>query len=153
MLIAKLPPRTVAEALVNFFFEEVNWHYFILERLYFDDLFSRWPPGEQTGPVRYLKPAELTAELQYFPSLLFQVIALALQFLPPDHDMFVELSQAEINSSQTYSDLGHEILSLLGRPGFTLTAVQADFLRSSWLKNYGKGVEAWHVIGYAIRSV
>lgn len=43
-LIAKLPPRTAIEALVNFFFDEVNCHYFILERFYFDQLFSRWPP-------------------------------------------------------------------------------------------------------------
>ncbi|EHK20805.1 uncharacterized protein TRIVIDRAFT_153605 [Trichoderma virens Gv29-8] len=55
-------------------------------------------------------------------------------------------------TSRTYSDLGDELLYFLGRPGFALAAVQADFLRSSWLKNCGRGVESWHTIGNAIRQ-
>lgn len=38
---------------------KMNWHYFILERLYFDNLFSRWPAGEQEEPGSYQKTAEL----------------------------------------------------------------------------------------------
>ncbi|KAJ5535578.1 fungal specific transcription factor domain-containing protein [Penicillium frequentans] len=151
-LIAKLPPRTDIEALVDFFFREVNWHYSILEILYFDSLFSRWPPTGQMEAVNYLQTAELSMELRYFPSLLFQVIALALQFLPNDRGLLAKSSLTGVASSQTYSDLGDELLSRLGRPGFALAAVQADFLRSSWLKNFGRGIEAWHAVGCAIRQ-
>lgn len=152
-LIAKLPPRTTLETLVDFFFGEVNWHYFILEKLYFDELFSRWPPAEEADGVRYLQTAELSNELRYFPALLCQVIALSLQFLPPDWDALAQSSTNGIATSRVYSDLGDELLSLLGRPGFALTAIQADFLRSSWLKNCGRGIESWHAVGYAIRYV
>ncbi|KAL6826486.1 hypothetical protein V8C40DRAFT_216562 [Trichoderma camerunense] len=150
--VAKLPPRSVTEALVDFFFDEVNWHYFILERLYFNDLFSRWPPKERTEPVKYLKPTQLSTELRYFPSLLFQVIALSLQFLPPDWDVLPKPSLRALATSRTYSDLGDELLHFLGRPGFAIATVQADFLRSSWLKNCGRGVESWHAVGNSIRQ-
>lgn len=152
-LIAKLPSRTVIKTLVDFFFEEVNWHYVILERFYFDGLFSRWPSGEATDSIKYLKPSQLAMELRYFPSLLFQVISLSLQFLPPGWDALPRSSMGELATSQTYSDLGDKLLYLLGRPGFALTAIQADFLRASWLKNCGRGVESWHTVGNAIRFV
>lgn len=151
-LIAKLPPRSILEVLVSLFFDEVNSHYFILEKYYFNELFSRWPPTEDIQPVKYLNSVQLSTELRYFPALLFQVIALSLQFLPPDWDD-LSGSSHEVSTSRTYSDLGDKFLYLLGRPGLTITAVQADFLRSSWLKNCGRAVEAWHTIGYAIRYV
>lgn len=151
-LIAKLPPRTVIEALVKVFFDEVNSHYFILEQFYFDELFSRWPSKEVIEPVKHLNFTQLSTELRYFPSLLFQVIALSIQFLPPDWNLSSGVSY-ELSTSRTYSDLGDRLLYLLERPGLAITAVQADFLRSSWLKNCGRAVEAWHTVGYAIRCV
>lgn len=151
-LIAKLPPRTVIEALVKIFFDEVNSHYFILEEFYFNELFSRWPRNEGIEPVKYLSSVQLSAELRYFPALLFQIIALSLQFLPPDWKI-LSGSSYELSTSRTYSDLGDRLLYVLERPGLAITAIQADFLRSSWLKNWGRAVEAWHTIGYAIRCV
>ncbi|KAL7920077.1 fungal-specific transcription factor domain-containing protein [Trichoderma austrokoningii] len=150
-LITKLPPRIVLEALVNLFFDEVNSHYFILERFYFNALFSQWPFKEKIETVKFLSSVQLSTELRYFPSLLFQVIALSLQFLPPDWDGFISASSSELSTSRTYSDFGDRLLYLLGRPGLAITAIQADFLRSSWLKNCGRAVEAWHAVGYAIR--
>lgn len=130
----------------------MNSHYFILERYYFNELFSRWPPKEDIEPVKYLTSIQLSTELRYFPALLFQVIALSLQFLPPDwHGL--SGSSYELFTSRTYSDLGDRLLYLLERPGLAITAIQADFLRSSWLKNCGRAVEAWHTVGYAIRYV
>jgi hypothetical protein len=150
-LVSKLPPRPVLQTLVNVFFAEVNWHYFILERFYFDDLFSRWPHSEELEPVDYLRPEELSRELRYFSALLFQVVSLTLQFLSPDHPDMAQISADALGTSQTYSDLGDELLSVLGRPGAALSGVQADFLRSSWLKNVGRVTEAWHSFGNAIR--
>lgn len=149
--LGKLPPRPIIQALVDFFFENVNWHYFILERFYFDSLLSRWPPDEDMEGVSYLTSTEFSIEIRYFPALLFQVVALSLQFVPTDWDVLTKLPVARLLASQTYSDLGDELLSLLGRPGLALTAIQAEFLRSSWLKNCGRGIESWHTIGSAIR--
>ncbi|GAB1194137.1 hypothetical protein APSETT444_003378 [Aspergillus pseudonomiae] len=139
----------VLQRLVKVFFEEVNWHYFILERFYFDDLFSRWQTTEMR-PVEYLNDQELSIELQYFPALLFQVVALSLQFLPPEALALTQLSSKELCSSYRYSELGDELVTVLGRHGVTLTAVLADFLRASWLKNFGRGIEAWHSAANAI---
>ncbi|OGM45642.1 hypothetical protein ABOM_006227 [Aspergillus bombycis] len=150
-LISHLPSKPVLQRLVKVFFEEVNWHYSILERFYFDDLFTRWQTTEMR-PVDYLSVQELSAELQYFPALLFQVLALSLQFLPPEALAPVQLSSKELSSSYRYSELGDELVIVLGRHGVALTAVLADFLRASWLKNYGRGVEAWHSTGNAIRQ-
>ncbi len=33
--------------------------------------------------MRYLSPEDLSGELQYLPAVLFQVLALTLQFMPP----------------------------------------------------------------------
>ncbi|KAJ6113512.1 hypothetical protein N7523_006829 [Penicillium sp. IBT 18751x] len=151
-LLAKLPPRPVIAALVDFFFDSVNWHYFILERFYFDSLLSRWPPAEGTEAVSHLTLAELCMEMRYFPALLFQVIALSLLFAPTDWDVVANLPVGGVTASHMYSDLGDELLSQLGRPGLALTAVQADFLRSSWLKNCGRGIESWYTVGSAIRQ-
>ncbi|OQE19204.1 hypothetical protein PENFLA_c019G07943 [Penicillium flavigenum] len=151
-LVSNLPPRPVIQSLVNLFFVEVNSHYFILERFYFEDLFSRWPLGEETEPVSYLSREQLFTELRYFSAVLFQLIALTLQSLPPDALDLAQLSANDLAAPQTYSDLGDELLSVLGRPGVALAAVQADFVRSSCLKNYGRGTESWHALGHAIRQ-
>jgi hypothetical protein len=103
--------------------------------------------------VKYLRPEDHSRELQYYPAVLFQVLALTLQFLSPDEPVLSKLSTNELSSPQEYSDMGEELLSLLGRQAATVAAVQADFLRSSWLKNCGRGVESWHTLGRAIRLV
>ncbi|KAE8421573.1 hypothetical protein BDV36DRAFT_292220 [Aspergillus pseudocaelatus] len=150
-LISQLPSKSVLQQLVDIFFSEVNWHYFILERFYFDDLFTRWQSTE-TRPVNYLSTQELSIELQYFPALLFQVVALSLQFLPPEALTLTQLSSPELSSSYKYSELGDELVTVLGRHGVALTAVLADFVRATWLKNFGRGIEAWHSAGNAIRQ-
>ncbi|KAE8164297.1 hypothetical protein BDV40DRAFT_298561 [Aspergillus tamarii] len=150
-LISQLPSKPVLQQLVDIFFSEVNWHYFILERFYFDDLFSRWQSTE-TRSVNYLSTQELSIELQYFPALLFQVVALSLQFLPPEALALTQLSSPELSSSYKYSELGDELVTVLGRHGVALTAVLADFVRAAWLKNFGRGIEAWHSAGNAIRQ-
>ncbi|KAE8382765.1 hypothetical protein BDV26DRAFT_253100 [Aspergillus bertholletiae] len=150
-LISQLPSTPVLQQLADIFFSEVNWHYFILERYYFDDLFSRWQSTE-LRPVSYLSAQELSIELQYFPALLFQVVALSLQFLPPEALTLTQLSSKDLSSSYKYSELGNELVTVLGRHGVALTAILADFLRASWLKNCGRGIEAWHSAGNAIRQ-
>src|SRR3979411_178991 len=151
-LVAKLPSRRIIDKLIAAFFANVNWHYDIVEKFYFDDIFLHWSASKPFS-VKYLSPKELFQELRYFPALLFQVLAHSLQFLSPEAALLREMSESELISSQRYSDIGNEIMGLLGRQGLALTAVQADLLRSSLLKNVGRGTEAWFSLGNAIRSV
>lgn len=149
-LASQLPGRSVIEELVTVFFSDINWHYFILEKYYFDDLFSHWL-GTAPRSIKYISPEKLSQELEYFPALLFQIIALTVQFLPPDAPVLGRLFHNEPVFSQKFSDIGEHLMTLLGREGVTITAVEADFLRSSWLKNFGRGIAAWHSLGNAIR--
>ncbi|KAE8362189.1 fungal-specific transcription factor domain-containing protein [Aspergillus caelatus] len=148
-LISRLPPRQITDEIIEAFFLDVNWHYFIVEKFYFNDLFSRWYNAE-TSPVTYLSSDGLERELRYFPTLLFQIVALSLQFLRPDAAAW-RFFGGEANLSQKYSDMGVELLDLLGRQDTALTAVQANLLRASWLKNLGRGIDAWRSLGEAIR--
>lgn len=148
--IAQLPSRMAIKKLVAAFFNDVNWQYFILEKYYFDCLFACWYEANvETLP--HLDHEEISRELRYFPALLFQVLGLAIQLLPFDSSVWEFLSQADLALCQKYSDIGMELMTHLKRENVALTAVEADFLRASWLKNIGRGVEAWHSVGNAIR--
>lgn len=149
LLISRLPPKHITDALIAAFFMDVNWHYFIVEEFYFNDLSSHWY-SSGTRPLTYLSSDGFSQELRYFPALLFQVVALSLQFLPPGAAAW-NFFGGETNVSQKYSDMGVELLELLGAQGTALTAVQASLLRASWLKNLGRGIDAWRSLGNAVR--
>src|SRR5699024_6624310 len=104
VLISRLPPKHVTDELIATFFSDVNWHYFIVEEYYFSDLFSRWYSTGTSQPT-YLSSYELSQELRYFPCLLFQIVALSLQFLPPGAPAW-RFFQDETSPSQKYSDMG-----------------------------------------------
>lgn len=138
--------------LVEVFFDDVNWQYFILEKQYFDSLLICWYGTQvETLPLPHLSHEELLRELDYFPALLLQVLGLAIQFLPLNSPVWEFLSQSDMALCQKYSDIGAELMMHIQKENVALTTVQADFLRASWLKNIGKGVEAWRSIGNAIR--
>ncbi|KAH8599504.1 hypothetical protein B0O99DRAFT_612241 [Bisporella sp. PMI_857] len=121
------------EKLVDTYFKEVNYHYYPLDEGLFKDLYSEWQTIPHTTMVK--GPQELRVDLQFFPALLFQVLALGL------HDVASE-----------YSESGLSILSLLGVRATTLIKVQAGFLRSAYLKNCGMVPEAWHSLSATIRN-
>ncbi|KAJ9634335.1 hypothetical protein H2204_006412 [Knufia peltigerae] len=147
----RLPSKMAINKLVEVFFIDVNWQYFILEKLYFDSLLTCWY-GTNVKTLSHLSHEELERELYYFPALLFQVLGLAIQFLSLKSPVWEFLTQADMALCHKYSDIGAELMTQAQRHNVALTTVQADFLRASWLKNIGKGVEAWHSIGSAIRS-
>ncbi|KAJ6005700.1 hypothetical protein N7451_003644 [Penicillium sp. IBT 35674x] len=148
-LISRLPPKDISDELITTFFSDVNWHYCIVEKFYFNDLYSRWS-GTETSQLTYLSSYECSQELRYFPCLLFHIVALSLQFLPPGAALWKFFGE-ETSLSQKYSDMGVELFKLLGGQGIALTAVQASLLRASWLKNLGRGIDAWRSLANAIR--
>jgi len=139
------------ESLVSFYFSEVNQYYFLVEEYYFRDLLGRWFGDLSAGSAKYLDADEVSRELRYFPPMLFQVLALAVQFLSFEAPAFKMLSQKNLVLCHNYSDTGIELLNSLESQGSTVTVVQTHLLRSAWLKNMGRGVDAWHSIGNAIR--
>jgi hypothetical protein len=91
-----------------------------------------------------------------FPALLFQVLAHALLFHPPDDEKISSLiTMADMtfhDLAGEYSDTGADLLALLGKKDITIAMVQAGLLRASFLKSSGKVIEAWHALGAAIRD-
>jgi Fungal specific transcription factor domain len=153
--VKQLPSNAIAKELVDVFFSEANWYFGVLERYYFDKLHNSWyavsdamaPKGEFGNILR---------DLQYFPALLFQVLAVALQYLPPNTTsarvLHLEDPAACDRLSEEYSRLGVDIMALLGRHNSSLTAVQQDLMRALWLKNCSRGTESWYSLGDAIRE-
>lgn len=88
---------------------------------------------------------------------LFQCLALSLQFQPLDFDCSLDSLKYAAGMSfddlaSDYSESGMSIMALLGKRHTTLVAVQAGFLRTSFLKNCGMIPESWHSLSQTIRD-
>jgi hypothetical protein len=154
-LIRQLPAKPFIEDLVNTYFQEVNLQYYPLDEGIFRDLLKNW--NNLSFSTLNKGPLELSGDLQFFPGLLFQILALALQFQPPDYDPSLEsLKYAAAMSlddlATDYSESGSQILCLLGKRNTTLVAVQAGFLRTQFMKNCGLVPESWHNLSQTIRD-
>lgn len=145
-----LPSTSVIKSLVDVFFTHYNPQLFILQRCYFEDFLFLWL-GEQFTPPKYLNAPEFTKEEYTFPALLFQVLGLAMQFISSEEPVLQGMNKHQKDSSQEYSEIGADLLRLFETRVFSVVAVQAYLLRSSWLKNIGRGVEAWHCLGTCLR--
>ncbi|KAJ5092897.1 transcriptional regulator family: Fungal Specific TF [Penicillium angulare] len=153
-LVRQLPSRVCIDALVQTFFSNINWQYDLLEEAFFKEQLATW------GKLSYSDLQEGFGRLELgilvFPALLFQVLAQALLFHPPDDEKIKSLmTMADMtfqDLGSEYSDIGAELLILLGKKNITIDLVQAGLLRASFLKSSGTVVEAWHALGAAIRD-
>ncbi|ESZ93547.1 hypothetical protein SBOR_6089 [Sclerotinia borealis F-4128] len=154
-LVIQLPSQSIISELIESFLLEVHWYFKILEEQYFITLLKSWQDIRNTLSGQS-DLGSISRDLQYFPALLFQVLAVSLQFLPPNTEASKVLHLDTLldcdRLSHEYSKIGMEIMSLLGRHSSTLTAVEHDMMKSAWLKNYSRGSEAWHLLGSAIRQ-
>lgn len=148
-LLSQVPEAFLVQALVQVFFSEANWYFTVLDQYYFEEVQRDW--YRFSGDM---EQCSINRETVYFPALLFQVLALALSFVPEKSTCALLVSQIsdDFDSlSQQYSDAGEAILVLLGRRQPSITSVQADVVRCAWLKNSGQGSEAWYSLGNALR--
>jgi len=161
--IRLIPARPVTKLLVQVFFTEVNFLYGTLHQSTFNRMMDEWwntaatadtqPSGRSGGSDPYI-----SNDIYFFPSLLLQVLSLAIQLLPREHHEFV--SQVKLGMCETLQDLSGrlsnascELAVLLGGTcTSSLNRVVQAFLRGVWLKNEGRVHEAWHSLGTAIRS-
>ncbi|KAJ8064490.1 hypothetical protein OCU04_006823 [Sclerotinia nivalis] len=144
----------IIENLVKIFFHEVNYQYYSLDEGIFQDHLMNW---NSLSFSTLKNPLELSGDMQFFPALLFQCLALALQFLPLEYDPSLDSLKYAIDMSfddvaNDYSQSGNSIMTLLGKRNATLITVQAGFLRTSFLKNYGMVPESWHSLSQTIRD-
>lgn len=101
----------------------------------------------------------LPADAFTFPSLLFQLMAHALLHQPVSDGACSSLEFLEYASEMTFVDLacdfseaGWSTLETIGKKEMTTVAGQSGILRASFLKGTGDVVEAWHVLGTAVRG-
>ncbi|EKD19533.1 fungal specific transcription factor domain-containing protein [Drepanopeziza brunnea f. sp. 'multigermtubi' MB_m1] len=154
-MIRQLPAKPYIEQLVACFFREVNWQYCPLDEGPFRDLLKNW--HSLSFSTLNKGPQELPPDLQFFPALLFQTLAMALQFQPIDYDQSLDSLKYAAGMSlddlaSDYSESGCQILCMLGKRHTTLVTVQAGFLRTAYLKNCGLVPESWHHLSSTIRD-
>ncbi|KAI5803553.1 hypothetical protein DFH27DRAFT_52121 [Peziza echinospora] len=157
--IRLIPARPYTSLLVRVFFTEVNFIYGVLHEGTFLRMLEEWWAIATAEPnARRESDQYITHDIHFFPALLLQVVACALQLLPKEHHEY--LSQMKLGVRETFHDFSArltagacELVVLLGGTGtLSIARAQQAFLRATWLKNEGRMHEAWHSLGTAIRS-
>lgn len=143
------------DVLLTTFFHEVNYDYYPLDEASFRDHLKKW--NNLTFSTLNKGPQELTGDLQFFPALLFQTLALALQFQPLDYNPALDSLKYSTDMSlddlaSDYSESGAALLHLLGKRHTTLITVQAGILQTAFLRNCDIVPESWHLLSQTIRD-
>lgn len=153
-IISQIPSEAVCRDLYETYFNEADWYYHALDRHHFVAQFASWTRHDLVS--RKTKDFQsLSRDMHYFPALLFQLLAVALQF--PRLNSYAATSLCLKNfaecdkRSELYSRLALEIVTLLGRHNPAITSCEYDLMRTTWLKNCSRGSESWHTVGNAIR--
>ncbi|KAF2486940.1 hypothetical protein BDY17DRAFT_321689 [Neohortaea acidophila] len=153
--IRELPAHRHVDFLVQAFFQNVAWHYDIVDEATFTAQLSQW--SALSHKQLTLAPEGLPTSLKAFPALLFQVLAQALLFQPQRHDECLNdlkyAADMELSDrAAEYSDAGMRIASSFKKSELSLTIVQATLMRCCFEKTTGAVTEAWHTLGTAIRE-
>ncbi|KAF2159702.1 hypothetical protein M409DRAFT_37887 [Zasmidium cellare ATCC 36951] len=153
--IRELPSLRHMDILVQAFFQNVAWHYDIVDEATFTNQLFHW----RCLSHKQLKnaPESLPASLRAFPALLFQVLAQALLFQPKQHDKSLDdlkyAADMELSDrAAEYSDTGHRLASSFRKDEISFIIVQAGLMRACFEKTTGAVTEAWHTLGTAIRD-
>lgn len=154
-IIRQLPSRRLIDILVRDFFNNVAWHYDIVDKPTFAGQLFEW--NGLTHAQLKQAPGSLPPSLRSFPALLLQVLAQALLFQPLHHNRDLDdlkyAADTELSDRAVeYSDAGRRLVSLFGKNDLSLTIVQAELLRACLEKTTGAVTEAWHTLGVAIRN-
>lgn len=150
-LLRRLPPRIYLELLIGVYFKEVHWHYAFLDELLFKGQLNQF--YSDMSNFDCAKRLVIKPKMLYAPSLLFQIAALAFQFMPHEHDHLLDdlcVGGKFPDLARGCSESGQALLNLFGSAHRNLAFVQAELLRVYWLKNEGKVVESWDCLGRLI---
>jgi hypothetical protein len=153
--VRRLPSKTQCETLWNSFFTTINDVNSALSEVIFREQLAQW---WRDGYEILLQegPESLPADLKFFPALMFQVMAVALLFLPVELE--AQLDDLKFSPSQTLSELSREfsecgvsLSSIIKAQKPSLVAVQQSFLRDVWLTNVGDLLQAWNHSGQSVK--
>ncbi|PNP45385.1 hypothetical protein THARTR1_10936 [Trichoderma harzianum] len=155
-LVKQLPTRECIARLTDFYFQKINWQYYILDESSFRQQLHDWYQLD-LQPFAAKKFEHLPADVKAFPALLLEVTATSLLLITPDTALELkDLKHIDKMSFETmavkYSETGMAILNLLGKTQISLTTVFADFLRVAFLKYFGQVTESWHALGEAVKD-
>ena len=151
-VIRQLPCPPCVRNLVGIFFREASWQYTVLDRNDFMPQLERYYHQYLT---RQTSPSADTTDSDkvIFSALLFQVLAYALQFLPPDHTETIHASCLRgvcKDGDATAEDATTRLLSLLPKHVINVDYIATQLLRTAWLKNRGLVAESWLVLAQSI---
>ncbi|OQE22957.1 hypothetical protein PENSTE_c009G07162 [Penicillium steckii] len=153
-IVRQLPPQACIDRLIKTFFAEINWQYDLLDEESFKQQLFVWREISYSDLQAGFE--KLALEIIVFPALLFQVLAHALLFHPPNDEVIGPLmtmaDMTFVDLGSEYNDRSAELLELIGKRDITIATVQSGLLRASFLKSSGQVIEAWHALGVAIRD-
>jgi hypothetical protein len=137
-LIRQLPAKIFIDKLVTIFMRQFNWQYYIVDPDVFHTQLLEWNdlPFSIYSTEGWQR---ISPDLRVFPAVLFQIIATALLLLPDEEE--TEFATLKYAANMTFEDLacdfsasGADIVGLFGKKSMSVTTVQAEFLRASFLK-------------------
>ncbi|CAD0115105.1 unnamed protein product [Aureobasidium uvarum] len=153
VLAAQLPDPQILTRAFKYYFDEVHWRYNVGQKYYMYKQLEEWtavvrtPASQRTG---------INKDSPYFVAFSFELLAVTLQYMQPDREIARLLrandSRSSVIMSQKYHGIASELMQLLGRHNGTITVVDYDLLRASWLKNNGRGIESWYAISDGVRQ-
>jgi hypothetical protein len=153
--VRRLPSNMHCEILLQIFFANINPINNALAEPIFREQMGRWRSLAYEILLTQ-GPEKLPDDLRFFPVLIFQTLAVALQFLSIPYDERLEElkfgpSQSFADLSREYSECGVALYKSLGKARPTLIGVQHGFLRDVWLTNKGDILQAWNHSGQTIK--
>jgi len=140
--VRRIPPKVPCEVLFKCFFNGLNNLNAALDETIFREQLDHWWTLAHEVLLKQ-GPEKLPDDLRCFPALIFQVLALALQFLPLSLEPQVD--ELKFSPLQTFAELSRE----KSRP--TLVGVQQSFLRGCWLTNTGDVMQSWNHSGQTVK--
>lgn len=136
--IRQLPARVFVDKLVTIFMREFNWQYYLVDPDVFSTQLQEW----HSLPLSIYSTEGLqgmSPDLRVFPALLFHMVATALLLLSDEEE--TEFATLKYAANMTFEDLacdfsasGADIVGLFGKKAMSVTTVQAEILRASFLK-------------------
>ncbi len=139
--IRRIPSKDHCDKLFQFFFSHVNAQCSPLDQIIFEEQLACWW-GLAHSVLTKDGPNGLPKEIRCFPALIFQVMAITLQFITGPYE--AEIAELRFGPSQTveelskeYSDCGVSLCDIVGDAKLTLIGVQHSSMRDLWLLNTG----------------
>lgn len=132
------------DQLVQIFFDTVNYHYYIVYPPRFLEEYREWWD-------RRARREKVTLQ---WTALLASICACATQHLDLDVKPRIEAEMGEVAEKLTekYNDLSRDLAGMIPNGRYHLLSVQRMLHIIYWYKSEARFVEAWHLIGAAVRE-